>query len=129
MDIVYDINMNDVTELSLLHDSPVKITENDLIVFANGVRIPFLNKTKKIIINVNDINRCSVCNKIIDNKIIKNSIKNATHIDNTIENTLLEIEIETVHKQCKKLLKKYENIKTELINTEWKLFCKREQNE
>ena len=62
---------------------------------------------------------------------VKNSnvIKNATHIDNTIENTLLEIEIETVHKQCKKLLKKYENIKTELINTEWKLFCKRKKNE
>lgn len=123
MDIVYDINMNDVTELSLSHDNPDKITENDLIVFANGVRIPFLNKTKKIIINVNDINRCSVCNKIIDNKIIKNSIKNATHIDNTIENTLLEIEIETVHKQCKRLKTKYNKLRDQLASIDFQIFC------
>ena len=95
--------------------------------FCNGERISFNNENKKIKIDLNDINCCSVCNKQIDNKIIKKSIKNANQIDNTIDNTLFEIEIETVHKQCKKLKAKYEKLKADLVNIELQLFKKRDQ--
>jgi len=109
-------------------DVSSKIIKPELIVFCNNERISFgANESKKIKIDLNDINCCSICNKQIDNKIIKNTIKTTKPIDNTIDNTLIEIEIETVHKQCKKLQKKYIKLKNQLCSVEWQLFKKREQ--
>jgi len=39
------------------------------------------------------------------------------------EDKLIEIEINTVHKECKKLQDKYNKLKNDLVNVEWEIFC------
>jgi hypothetical protein len=93
------------------------IIPNDLIVFANGVRVPLINK--KIKIHLNDINCCSICNKQIDNKNIKKNIKKSKQIDNS----LIEFEIETMHKECKRLKTKYNKLRDQLTSIDFQIFC------
>ena len=45
------------------------------------------------------------------------------NIENEIEDKLIEIEINTVHKECQKLKDKYNKLKNDLVNIEWEIFC------
>ena len=51
------------------------------------------------------------------------SLRKAITIDNTIEDKLIEIEINTQHKECKKLYDKYNKLKNDLLNIEFEIFC------
>ena len=44
-------------------------------------------------------------------------------IDNTIEDKLIEIEINTVHKECKKLQDKYNKLNNQLLDVQFEMFC------
>ena len=97
--------------------------DEDFYVIANGINIPFGKDDNKIKIDVKDISTCSVCNKKININVMAKSLRRAITIDNTIEDKLIEIEINTVHKECKKLQDKYNKLKNDLVNVEWEIFC------
>ncbi len=97
--------------------------DDNLFVNCNGIKIPFGKDDNKIKIDVKDISTCSVCNKKININVMAKSLRRAITIDNTIEDKLIEIEINTVHKECKKLQDKYNKLKNDLVNVEWEIFC------
>ena len=97
--------------------------DNDLYVIANGIKIPFGKNDNKIKIDVKDISTCSVCNKKININVMAKSLRKAITIDNTIEDKLIEIEINTVHKECKKLQDKYYKLKNQLTDVQFEIFC------
>jgi len=51
------------------------------------------------------------------------SLRKAITIDNTIEDKLVEIEIMTVHKECKRLKDKYDKLRNQLISVDFQIFC------
>ena len=55
--------------------------------------------------------------------MLAKSLRKAITIDNTIEDKLIEIEINTVHKECKKLQDKYYKLKNQLTDVEFEIFC------
>ena len=97
--------------------------DEELYVIANGIKIPFGKDDRKIKIDVKDISTCSVCNKKINIGVMAKSLRKAITIDNTIEDKLIEIEIMTVHKECKRLQAKYIKLKNQLISVEFQMFC------
>ena len=97
--------------------------DEDLHILANGVKVPFGKNDKKIKIDLKDISICSVCNKQISINVIAKNLRKAIFIDNTVEDKLVEIEIMTVHKECKKLQDKYNKLRNQLLDLEFEIFC------
>ena len=64
-----------------------------------------------------------VYNKKININVMAKSLRKAITIDNTIEDKLIEIEINTVHKECKKLFDKYNKLNNQLLDVQFGIFC------
>ena len=99
-----------------------KIDDN-LFVNRIGIKIPFGKDDNKMKIDVKDISTCSVCNKKLNINVMAKSLRRAITIDNTIEDKLIEIEINTVHKECKKLQDKYNKLNNQLLDVQFEIFC------
>jgi len=97
--------------------------DEDLYILANGVKVPFGKNDKKIKIDLKDISICSVCNKQISINVIAKNLRKAIFIDNTVEDKLVEIEIMTVHKECKRLKDKFDKLRNQLLDLEFEIFC------
>ncbi len=108
----FDVEVNDLAKI-----------DDELCVIANGIKVPFDKNNQKIKIDLNSISTCSVCNKQISINVIAKNIRKAIFIDNTVEDKLIEIEIMTVHQQCKRLKDKFDKLRNQLLDLEFEIFC------
>ncbi len=108
----FDVEVNDLAKI-----------DDELCVIANGIKVPFDKNNQKIKIDLNSISTCSVCNKQISINVIAKNIRKAIFIDNTVEDKLIEIEIMTVHKECKRLKDKFDKLRNQILDVEFEIFC------